>query len=301
MKTNFAKYSLYFIVGSLLVVVLSHCATDSRRAAFNLSIIDENHTPSLAAEGNKEFGAARELLLALAEKNRLLATELGKLPELQNGVTVRERQALEKSLEIYEKCQDKFNEAFETMFTVGKPEARKHCSPLQAIYWLIEDGRTSEAIDLINNYNLKRLLDLAWGNETELAQTKEIYRERNKDFYLVVARLNSPELVDYYTQHSFRFYFAGYVRKNTPPSNIFYNKKGTCYEYSLFMRHCLKEAGYEAYIYHIPKPHKIVGYKAKDGKWYSIDNGRRKGPAGISGPYESETELQRAFSCTRLF
>ena len=300
MKTNFGKYSLYLLVASLLVILLSHCATDTRRAEPNISIIDKNYARSLAAEGNREFEAARALLLGLGEKNLLLAMELGKLPELQNGVTAGERQALEKSLEIYEDCQDKFSEAFEAMFTVGKPEVRNYCSPLQALYWLVEDGRTSEATNLIRNYNLKRLLDLAWGNETELAQTKQIYKERNKDFDLVVARLNSPELVDYYTQHSFTFYFEDYVRKDTPPSAIFYKRKGTCYEYSLFIRHCLREAGYEAYIYHIPRPHKIVGYEDKDGNWYAIDNGRRKGPAGISGPYVSEKELERAFSCARF-
>jgi hypothetical protein len=82
----------------------------------------------------------------------LLAQEIGKLPEIQDGISDSEAIALEKLCDLYMKNPENFNKTFEKMYQVGKPEVRRYCSPLQAVYWLIMDGKT-DAIN-IHNYDL---------------------------------------------------------------------------------------------------------------------------------------------------
>ena len=48
------------------------------------------------------------------------------------------------------------------MYKVGKPEVRKYCSPLQAIFWLSEDGHYEEMNKIIDTYSLKQLISKAW-------------------------------------------------------------------------------------------------------------------------------------------
>ena len=79
------------------------------------------------------------VLNELANTNSLLANELGKLPELQDGVSPSEETALIKMIEIYYDNQQAFHKAFEEMYKVGKPEIRKYCSPLQALFWAISE------------------------------------------------------------------------------------------------------------------------------------------------------------------
>jgi hypothetical protein len=70
-----------------------------------------------------------------------LARELGKLPELQDGVDQDDLEALRVIRTVYRENPKEFDAAFAEMYKVGKPEVRRYCSPLQALYWLAEDGR----------------------------------------------------------------------------------------------------------------------------------------------------------------
>lgn len=97
----------------------------------------------------------------LADKNPLLAKELGKLPELQDGISVKEEKALEEIVNLYNAIPDVFNSAFEQMYKVGKPEARKYCSPLQALFWVAGDGVLNEYNPLVD-YSLEKLLISTW-------------------------------------------------------------------------------------------------------------------------------------------
>ena len=99
----------------------------------------------------------------LSAKNPLLANELGKLPEIQDGISSEEARVLERILELYNEKPDKFNKAFEQMNKVGIPEVRKYCSPLQTLFWMIEDGQLDEAKDILKDYSLNKLLSTAWG------------------------------------------------------------------------------------------------------------------------------------------
>jgi hypothetical protein len=98
----------------------------------------------------------------LSEKNPLLAQELGKLPEINDGLSDKEKIALEKIVKLYKYNPKSFNTAFNLMFRVGVPEVRRYCSPLQALYWMAEDGKHEEMDAIIDNYNLTDLLIWSW-------------------------------------------------------------------------------------------------------------------------------------------
>ncbi|NNK85689.1 MAG: hypothetical protein HKO91_09080, partial [Desulfobacterales bacterium] len=87
---------------------------------------------------------------------------LGKLPELQDGVSEKEMSALNDIIDLYSKNQASFDNAFNKMYKIGLPEYRKYCSPLQALFWLAEDNELSNYDNLISDYSLKKLLDKAW-------------------------------------------------------------------------------------------------------------------------------------------
>jgi len=98
----------------------------------------------------------------LADKNRFLAQELAKLPELQDGISEEEETALDILAEQYNANPDKFDYMFKQMYNVGIPRVRKYCSPLQALFWMAEEGLLHTTNDLISNYSLDKLLSKAW-------------------------------------------------------------------------------------------------------------------------------------------
>jgi hypothetical protein len=210
----------------------------------------------------------------LAINNPLLAQELGKLPEIQDGVSEKDVLALERICVLYHENQKNFDSAFQQMYGLGYPNVRKFCSPLQALYWLAMDDKLKQ-ID-ISNYTLAGLLNEAWYKSGfEYDGTG-----RWDDFGDVTERLNSPKLVEYYERRNFSY---KQVRLRSPndhknPRYIFRNKQGACWLYTAFSVYCLKKAGYKAYaitVYHGNSPtpnHVACEFIDKDGREYILDN-----------------------------
>ncbi|MFO7666981.1 MAG: hypothetical protein R6V76_10210 [Desulfobacterales bacterium] len=96
------------------------------------------------------------------EYDSLLMRELGKLPELQDGISIKEAAALDIIANIYKNNTQAFIIAFGQMYSTGIPNVRKYCTPLQAIFWLAEDNEPDTIIMIIQQYSLKALLDKAW-------------------------------------------------------------------------------------------------------------------------------------------
>jgi len=96
------------------------------------------------------------------EYDSLLIRELGKLPELQDGISIKEAAALDIIANIYKNNTQAFIIAFRQMYSTGIPNIRKYCTPLQAIFWLAEDNEPDTIIMIIQQYSLKALLDKAW-------------------------------------------------------------------------------------------------------------------------------------------
>lgn len=99
----------------------------------------------------------------LTDENPLLAKEIGKLPELQDGISDSEAKALERLCDMYADGPESFDKTFNEMYKIGKPEVRKYCAPLQSLFWLIEDGKLDTARDILKDYSLNKLLSAAWG------------------------------------------------------------------------------------------------------------------------------------------
>jgi len=93
----------------------------------------------------------------LLHKNPPLAQELGKLPEIQDGISDSEASGLEQLFDLYDKEPERFDAAFEQMYAVGKPEVRKFCTPLQALFWLAEDGELHNAAEILASFSLEKL------------------------------------------------------------------------------------------------------------------------------------------------
>jgi hypothetical protein len=143
---------------ALTFLLLFGCATTKP----NLSIVDPGYTPPKESETSDDFATANAILTEISHKNNLLAIELGKLPELQDGISTQDKKALEIILDLYQDDAKTFDHAFAKMYRTGLPEVRQYCSPLQAVFWLAEDDELSKEHNPLVEYSLKKLLDRAW-------------------------------------------------------------------------------------------------------------------------------------------
>lgn len=131
----------------------------------NIRIFDKEYT----SQTDTNIAEAQRILNEIGSQNQLLALELGKLPELQDGVDQDDLVALRVIQSVYQEHPTSFDAAFTEMYKVGKPGVRRYCSPLQAVYWLAEDGYLEHNSRTIRNYSLYELLDLTWSTGTSLS------------------------------------------------------------------------------------------------------------------------------------
>lgn len=201
MSKTSIKYLFSLIPISLLLLAPSGwtTATALGKTKPNVSIIDEKYRPPKNAKKSKDYQTARRLLVELSEENERLAIELGKLPELQDGISSSELAALRSLVEVYGSDANAFDSAFRQMYQIGKPEARKYCSPLQAVFWLAQKD-VEEVKKQFEFYETESLLDAAWDfleNELTLSEkeAKEVIvsvkdKELGSKYY---AFLDRPE------------------------------------------------------------------------------------------------------------
>jgi hypothetical protein len=344
MKLPLKRYLLIFIFICALISMLASCVSTG------------STKPNTPFSGNPY----PEILKELSEKNQLLANELGKLPEFQDGISNPEIKALTELVSIYNKNQEAFDKAFDQMYQVGIPEARKYCSPLQALYWLIEDEQFENAENILQKYNLDRLLTIAWPSENNVFSDTDIteilngindkkikerllylyslegrekvrpdisiYRRTNpeifsenakriinkfknpprkikkeawQDFNAVVDRLNAPELINYYINHSFSYEFDPGKTKRS--KTIFQLKKGDCDDVAYFGEQALKRGGYKTFHVRVQKSsnekdaHIGSGIIDKFDKYFLVvdfDNFRLN---RMSGPFDNKRDV-----CSKL-
>jgi len=110
---------------------------------------------------NQYYQAMTDVLFyQLKQENPLLAKELGKLPEFEDGSSPSETEALEDIVSLYRLDKDNFDEAFQQMYQVGIPEVRQYCTPLAVLFNLAMSGEFNENNNPIENYNLYDRLGL---------------------------------------------------------------------------------------------------------------------------------------------
>lgn len=193
-----------------------------------------------------------------------LALEVGKLPEFQGKIEQKQILALTKLTDLISKASSEEKSNLSSFLKVGKPEFRRYCTPIQAIFWLLEKEETYLKPTPLH-YSLETLLRYAWG-----------LWEKNRwdDFKIVTDRLNSPELINYYEQSNFRYVSHGGCPGNA--KSIFIFKEGCCSDYTAFSEYCLRKAGYDAWPIKVVSPtgksyHVVCEYKDKNGKSYIMD------------------------------
>lgn len=172
------KFILVFLC--LLSLILVSCAWKGP----NKSLLGFYPETLFKYKIDSNFITARKLLESLAERNRQLSTELGKIPELQTSIDDEKLAALTKLIEVYFAQPVQFDLAFNQVKKIGKVEIRRYNTPLQALFWLAEEDKIDEIEILIDSFSLNRLLDRAWVlNNTEYfhrwkwrtAQARKLY------------------------------------------------------------------------------------------------------------------------------
>jgi len=176
----------------------------------------------------------------LAEKNSLLFREFGKLPELQDGISDSEAEVLEQLCDLYNEAPERFDAAFEQMYVIGKPEVRKFCTPLQALFWFAKKDIEETRKQLEEGFHLESLLAASWWFQEEL---------KWEDPKKVIDRLNSPELFKYWFLYNFKYDWdkahKGHKWAQSAERSIT-TKEGLCHDAAYLACVCLKRAGYKA-------------------------------------------------------
>lgn len=171
----------------------------------------------------------KQNLARIGKRNQNLALELSRLPELSIFKTKGSRMALENLLLIYDFSPDRFNTLFDAMDAEGLKASRKYCTPLQGLFWMIQDGKLARvgaflglrvtcnvgigcrpelegmAQDLVPAYNLSRILDEAWSGEAESKLSMNIgdiidkiqTRSGAEEYAFLKGRRSTQQLVGY--------------------------------------------------------------------------------------------------------
>jgi hypothetical protein len=281
LKALFFKNLLSFIIISVFPFHLSSCVSFGPTE------------PNIPYAGNP----SPSVLNDLDQRNPLLVQELGKLPELQDGISSEEVANIEQLNKFYFQNQVAFDKIFQKMYQVGLSEHRKYCTPLQALYWLVEDGKIDTLHDLIDVYvySLENLLSVSWdfdGNS-----------ERWSDFNTVVDRLNTPELLDYYINHNIT-YKKNRTNSHTPKHTFLYHW-GDCDDLAVFGKYILNKGGYKVDIRYVHwtsdnRGHVGVVIKSEDGHYLLPIDFSPKGNT-MSGPYKKISQVDIKLSYGHSF
>ena len=218
---------------------------------------------------------AQKLFQKLYTLDPALALEVGKLPGFQGKVGEIQIRALTRFTELIANAtpEEKVNLAM--LLEVGKPNIRRYCAPLQALYWLLEEDECLMKNPL--QCSIIDILTYAWDFTDE---------HRWKDFEIVTERLNSPELINHYER--INFYYIRRGPRIGCPRSIFNTKAGSCDDFTAFSEYCLRKAGYKTRVIRVVSPvsyhpyHVVCEFKDKDGKEYIMDNSCRSCGLGIT-------------------
>ena len=252
------------------------------------------------------------VLNELAQANPLLADELGKLPELQDGFSPPEISALKRIVEIYNNNQKDFDEAFKEMYKLGKPEVRRYCSPLQALFWLAQADmlNISENNIFIQSkmfgiyvyfpFSTNTIIDITWRGKL-LHMSEASKSQKWDDFQTVADRLNAPELVDIYI-NNYITYRGGKRAHGT--YQTFKTKVGHCTDAAYFANYMLKRAGYNTFMRSVRwgfddwnEVHTGSGIVLEDGSYLIVaDFGWDNYKNSIGGPYKTLEEVDYRLS-----
>jgi len=200
---------------------------------------------------NEQFhGSYTDSFKEIKKSNALLAKEIGKLPDIQDGISSDEMIALKRLDRIYNENPIHFDEYFDIMYQIGLPEVRKYCTPLQAFFWLLQKN-PELAYQRIKEKEINWLLSSAWF----------LYYDKSRwgNPQDVMDRLNAPIVFELWLRRNFKYNWKKLPVRN--PMSALQSakqtlkiKKGVCMDAAYLAYICLGKAGYEtiplrAYFY----------------------------------------------------
>ena len=242
-----------------------------------------SNVPTNTANAQEVDQQATVLLDQIEALYPAFGKELKKLPEIKNSPNVK---SLADINTLVQNLTPQQREAIEEMFKVGKPGLRKFVTPIQALYWLIEDQGLDKSQAILSK-GWTKVVKKAWG----AARGARWQRKTIKDFEVVTARLNDPWLLDFYIKKRFRYSYPN-VGYSAPPFDTFRKEQGDCSDVATFGLWCLKEVGYYCDLYGGPWTfggHVILVCKHEGKLWVPVDflkNGNNP-----SGPYSNFSEM----------
>jgi hypothetical protein len=229
----------------------------------------------------------------LGEKAPDLARELGRLPDLADGVDPKEIAGLEAIHQSYSGRPDAWARVFEAMNRVGLPDRRRYLAPLQALFWRAQDGGAAALNRMVDGYDLTRLLDQAW---------KPDPRRGWKDFDTVADRLQAPELAAWYLKHRFSYQWDAMDRPRDDRTT-FQKGGGVCRHWASFATHCLIRNGYLAKNLTVwwdvddHRGHTVTVIRRPEGLYVAADSTR---PGIYDGPFADYMAVGESLTKERI-
>jgi hypothetical protein len=199
---------------------------------------------------------------------------------------------------VYELAADsKYKEVFDVMLNQGIPKKRRQCTPLEALSWIIHDKGIEEAKECLT-YSVLGLIKTAW-TDTSISnyyKSDEWKGMPLEAFHKIADRLNFPEIVEMCMRDNFTYWYVpGEPEFVKTAQDVWIEKRGACYDHSVFAAFCLKRNGYDAKGMHVEFKRKFLGYfgghvvclykDPKDSKYYTIDVWESKDK--IHGPFNT--------------
>jgi len=218
---------------------------------------------------------------------------LDKLPEVRNGISEEDIEALNDLCSLY-LASNEARKIFGLMMAEGIEDKRRYSTPLQALLWIAYDREFSKENPL-EYFSLRKLIRDAWRNTTVSANYTS---ERWQNFDEVRERLNSPRLVSLYMMDNIAYDPEELKKADSriplrfaTPEDTFLREKGVCNEQARFALHCLLNNGYDYDSYEATENSAVMlgididtwkGHDVclvKEGSvFYTIDNGSLRGP-----------------------
>jgi hypothetical protein len=217
------------------------------------------------------------LFLHLYDLDPQLALEVGKLPEFQETIGKDQVLALTRFIGLITHARVSQKTNLKEFMKVGLPNVRRYCTPLQAIFWLLEKNeKDAPCIQNSLNCNWSSSLIGCTENLLNWAWVFSEQEDRWKDYKVVTERLNAPELIDFYEKRRFIYEFR--TDTVSKPFWVFKTNRGICTDVTAFTIDCLGKGGYKAWDLHVASPsgrsfHSVTLFEV-DGQKYIMDNGR---------------------------
>ena len=267
---NQEKTHNFILLSIIIFVITIGCATTNtpNYSAINRvpSLTNKPQQFSVKSKSQTQYAlplSAQNLFFELYKKDPVVALEIGKLPEYQGQIGDLQVRSLSRFLDILIAASTEEKSNLRKFLEVGKPEYRRYCSPLQAIFWLLEKEEYNSKISPLT-YSLDTLLKNSWNFHE---------RDRWKDYEVVTDRLNAPELIIFYEIRQFNYEFRRDPNGN--PYTLFKTKTGHCIDTAEFTVYCLRKNGYDASTYKVvtsdPWPH-VTTLAVIDGNRFIVDN-----------------------------